>query len=120
MVFRAKSPAIVGCEIISGLLKPKSRVFKLGNPSVSGTIKQLQMNGEPVKEAKEGDRVAISIEGQLNFGRNAKEGDVFITDLTGEEYKTLRKYEDVLSPSEKSVLSEIVQLKRAENRLWGL
>ncbi len=118
-IFRASNPAIVGCEILGGLVRAGAKVVKQDNDSITGEIKQIQSEGKNVDEAKTSDKVAISILG-LTIGRHTKEGDVFFTDLTGEEYKTLKKYKDLLSDSEKATLEEIKNIKQAKDKFWGV
>ncbi len=118
-IFRATNPAIVGAEV-TGLLKPGWHVFKSGNTGKVGRIKQIQINGKPVPEARTGDRVAISIDGPFNFGRNAKVGDVFYTHISKQEYGNLKKNYEILSPDEKSVLEEIKNEMKSDDPLWDL
>jgi translation initiation factor 5B len=116
-VFRISNPAIVGCEV-SGLVQPGAKLFK-SDRGIIGEIKQIQKEGEAVPEAKNGDRVAISIVGPT-VGRQIFEGDVLYTDITSEEWKTLKANEQWLSDGEKEVLREIFELKRSADPKYGL
>ena len=118
-VFRASNPAIVGCEVLGGLVRAGAKVVKQDDENITGKIKQIQSEGKNVDEAKMGDNVAISLIG-ISVGRHVKEGDIFITDLTSEEYKTLKKYKDLLSESEKATLEEIRNIKQAKDKFWGV
>ncbi|RLI97293.1 MAG: translation initiation factor IF-2 [Candidatus Aenigmatarchaeota archaeon] len=118
-VFRASNPAIVGCEVLGGLVRAGAKVVKQDDENITGEIKQIQSEGKNVDEAKMGDNVAISLIG-ISVGRHVKEGDIFITDLTSEEYKTLKKYKDLLSESEKATLEEIRNIKQAKDKFWGV
>ncbi|MCD6557877.1 MAG: translation initiation factor IF-2 [Candidatus Aenigmarchaeota archaeon] len=118
-VFRASNPAIVGCEVLGGLVRAGAKVVKQDDENITGEIKQIQSEGKNVDEAKVGDNVAISLIG-ISVGRHVKEGDIFITDLTSEEYKTLKKYKDLLSESEKATLEEIRNIKQAKDKFWGV
>lgn len=121
LVFRASNPAIVGCEIISGIVKPESRLFKLMGKDIRevGHIKQIQSQGQNLEEAKINDKVAISISGAA-VGRQILEGDVVYTDISDEEYKKLMKNERFLTEHEKQVLREIVEIKRRAEPRFGL
>ena len=118
-IFRASNPAIVGFEVVAGTVRPKWKVFPAGRPEIRGTIKQLQVNGKPVPQAGRGENVAISIEG-INFSRQAKEGDIFYTFLSKQDYKKLKEYEEVLSGEEKAVLQEIVSEMKAVDSKWDI
>jgi translation initiation factor 5B len=119
LVFRASNPAIVGCEVTGGIVKPGYRLFKFDKDiKDAGEIKQIQSHGENVAEAKIGDKVAVSIIGPT-VGRQINESDVLFTDLSSEDYKNLIKNTDFLSEHEKSVLQEIFEIKRKLDPRYG-
>ena len=119
-VFRASNPLIVGCEV-SGLLKPEYNVFKLDKNEIKsiGEIKQIQKEGHDVHEAKSGDRVAISIVGPT-IGRQLNEGDTLYSDIPNNDYKKLKSHSSFLTETEKKVLEEIFQIKKAKDKCYGL
>ena len=115
-VFRASNPAIIGCEVLGGIIRPDDDLAKDGK--VIGKIKQIQSEGKNVDEAKSGDRVAVSISGP-SVGRQIAESDVLYTDPGSNDYKSLLKNEKLLGASEKKVLEEIAEIKRKEDPMWG-
>lgn len=115
-VFRASNPAIVGCEVLGGIVKPGYGLFK--DDKQVGEIKQIQAQGENMPQAKTGDKVAVSITGPT-VGRQIDENDVLYTDMNGSHYKDLLKQVKLLSDNEKAVLEEIKELKRKQDRTWG-
>ncbi len=117
-VFRASKPAIVGIEVLAGVLKPKVEVM-LPTGRVVGYIKEMQIRGEAVSSAGKGAKLAVSIEGPT-IGRQIKEGDILLVSLTEEEYKKLKKLEDLLQEDERETLEEIAAIKRKEKKMWGL
>lgn len=121
LIFRASNPAIVGCEIISGIVKPESELFKVAGKEIkdAGAIKQIQSQGQNVSEAKINDKVAISISG-VAVGRQIEEGDVLYTDITDSDYRKMVKNERFLTEHEKQTLREIVEIKRRHNPRFGL
>jgi translation initiation factor 5B len=121
LVFRASNPAIVGCEIISGVVKPGSRLFKPVGKEIkdAGEIRQIQSQGQNVEDAKMNDKVAISIAGAA-VGRQLEEGDILYTDISNEDYHKLMKNERFLTEHEKRVLKEIVEIKRKSDPRFGL
>lgn len=120
LVFRASNPAIVGCEVLGGIVKPGYNLFKYAGKVVKevGTIKQIQAQGRNVEEAKINDKVAVSILGPT-VGRQIEEADVLYTDLTSNDYVKLVKSERFLTEHEKSVLEEIFRIKRREDPKFG-
>ncbi len=118
-IFRASKPAIVGCEIEGGKIKPGYKIFKISQNYPSGQIKQIQSQGRNIDEANQGDKVAISIDGPV-VGRGLKEGDEFYTDISPSEYKKLMKYNTLLTQGEKQVLEEIKTIKKKLDPLWDI
>lgn len=119
LVFRASNPAIVGCEVVGGVVKPGYSLFKSDKEiKDAGEIKQIQSHGENVAEAKIGDKVAVSIIGPT-VGRQIDENDILYTDLSNEDYKNLVKNIDFLTEHEKSVLQEIFDIKRKFDPRYG-
>lgn len=57
-VFRKNKPAIFGVKVLDGVLKPGCKV--IWNGKNVGTIKQIQVNGKAVGEAKKNEEVAVS------------------------------------------------------------
>ena len=115
-VFRASNPAIVGCEVLGGILMPGYRLMKDGKNV--GEIKQLQSEGNNVGQAKIGDKVAVSITGPV-IGRQVDDNDTLYTDIRGDEYKQLKKSEKLLTDNEKKVLEEIASIKKKLDPMWG-
>jgi len=116
-IFRASNPAIVGCDVISGIVKPGYKLFKDDKPI--GEIKQVQSQGKSINEAKIGDKIAVSIEGPT-IGRQINESDVLYTDITEEDYRKLKRFDKLLAENELKVMEEIKTIKRKYNPRWGL
>lgn len=111
-VFRTSNPAIVGCEVLAGLIKPGSKLLKISDGIKHiGEIKQIQIQGENVEEVKTGERAAISIQGPI-VGRQIKEGDELYTDITKEDYEKMLKFSDLVSKSELEAAEEIKKIKK--------
>ena len=116
--FRASKPAIVGVEVLGGLLKNNVDVMN-GKGEVLGDIKQLEVQGKSIKEAGPGSKMAASIYGPT-VGRQIKEGDILFTSIPEADYKKLVKFLDLLGDDEKEALNEIVGIKRQERKTWGM
>jgi len=104
-VFRVSNPAIFGVEVEKGLLKPNT-LMKRGDGKIIGRIKEIQKEGKGVKEAKSGDKVAISME-DVTVGRTIKDGEVLTSALTDIDLKILREVWDRLTESERELLKEL-------------
>lgn len=118
-VFRQSKPAIVGVEILGGILKPGAEVINLDG-KVIGHVKGLQDKGESIPIATKGQQVAASIEGPT-IGRQIKEKDVLFTQVIESEYKKLKEFKDLVEPDELEILEEFKQLMRDKVRkTWGM
>lgn len=114
--FRAKGPAIVGMRVIGGRVHIGQRLMKLDGSPV-GQIKSLRTrDSEDVKEASQGDEVAVAIQGPT-VGRHIEELDEFYVDVPEKHAKRLKKIE--LTPIEQEILDELIRLHRKENHFWG-
>ena len=118
-IFRRSKPAIVGVEIISGRLRPKYPLISSSGKKL-GEVEKLQDQGKDLPEAGVGAQVAVSIEDAV-VGRNVSEGDTVYTDIPERNLKTLMtKFPNELSQTDHETISELIQLKRRENPVWGL
>ncbi len=102
-VFRQSRPAVFGVEVLKGIIKPGIR-FRKGKEIV-GEVKEMQMSGDNVKEAKSGDKVAVSMP-DVTIGKEVKEGDELEVFLSYEDLDTLRSIRHKLSEEEKELLDE--------------
>jgi len=101
-VFRASNPAIFGVEVKRGLLKP-GVLMKRKDGKIIGKIKEIQREGQTIKEAKKGDRVAVSME-EPTIGRQINEGDTLTSVINDGDMKILREVWDRLSEDERELL----------------
>jgi translation initiation factor 5B len=103
-VFRASSPAIFGVEVLAGLLRA-GVLMKREDGKIVGKIKEIQSQGQTIKEAKKGDKVAVSMEEPV-VGRTIHEGDTLISVLSEDDIKILREIWDNLTEDERELLKE--------------
>ncbi|HUH82937.1 MAG TPA: translation initiation factor IF-2, partial [Nitrososphaerales archaeon] len=116
--FRRNDPAVFGVEIVAGRLRPKVRLMSADGVEL-GTVEQIQDQGKVLTEAKEGDKVAISVDGPT-LGRQVKENDTIFTMPRSHEAKLLRtKLLGSLNPKEADVLNEIISIKSPADPLFG-
>jgi len=117
-MFRRNDPAVFGAEILVGKLRQKINVINVEGGKV-GTIHQIQDKGKNLDEATKGMQVAVSIRGPT-IGRQINEGDIFLTDLSSKQAKTLiDRFEHRLNDDEKEVFENILRLKRAKDPAFG-
>lgn len=112
-VFRASKPAVVGCEIISGTIKPGFGLFRIdeSNSIISlGKVKEIQSEGVGVDQAKSGEKVAVSITEGV-YQKNFNENDTIYTDIGQRDYDLLKQFEKILSSDQKQALEEIKNIK---------
>lgn len=87
-VFRQSKPAVVGVEIVSGVLK--AGVALLKNGKEIGVVIEIQSEERTVEKAEKGERVAVSIEGPV-VGRQINEGDELVVSVSKEDLKVLEE-----------------------------
>src|SRR5438105_14995022 len=73
-VFRRSDPAIVGVEVIDGIIKPKYPLINSSGKRI-GQVVRIQDQGKDVGEAGAGKEVAGSRQKPMD-GRQINEGDV--------------------------------------------
>ncbi len=119
-VFRRSDPAIVGVEVLEGTIKPGYPLMRSDGVSI-GNIMQIRDRDNVLREARKGQRVAISIKGKVLIGRHVDEGDVLYTEIPREHVtQWLTLYSGELSDDEKKVLKEIISIKRSSDPLYGM
>jgi translation initiation factor 5B len=118
-VFRRSHPAIVGVNVLGGVIKPKYPVMRKDGRRV-GIVREIQREQKTVPEAKLGDELAVSIEGAI-VDRNIKDGDVLYVEIPGNQVIALKtELKDLLSGDELAVLDEIIAIKQREDPNYGV
>jgi translation initiation factor 5B len=102
-LFRQKSPAVFGVEILKGTIKTGSVLMNRGRNL--GEIKEIQDKGENKKEATQGQKVAISMP-DVVYGKHVKEGDELSVLLREKDRELLRQVSHRLRPDERELLEE--------------
>ncbi|PTD93403.1 translation initiation factor IF-2 [archaeon SCG-AAA382B04] len=116
--FRQCKPAIVGIKVLSPIKTGYPLMNKDGE--TIGQIKEIQDQGESIKEAKPGDEVAVSISGPI-VGRQIKEGEILYVDIPEKHGKIIEEQmKDLLTEREKKIFEEIAEIKRKDNKFWGI
>jgi translation initiation factor 5B len=111
-VFRRSDPAIVGVEVLDGIIKPKYPLINSSGRRI-GQVVRIQDQGKDVGEAGPGKQVAVSIDKPM-VGRQINEGDVLYVDVPVQHARVLSsKFRDYLTPGELALLSEMAGLASA-------
>ncbi|MBU2639808.1 MAG: translation initiation factor IF-2 [Nanoarchaeota archaeon] len=117
-VFRQKNPAVVGVEIIEGIVKIGSKIMNENGKSL-GEIRTIQLNGKDIKKAKRPEQVAIALP-DVTVGRHIFENETLLSDFTEGEFRKIKELREFLSEPEKILLKQIAEIKRQNNKLWGV
>ncbi|MEM0372627.1 MAG: translation initiation factor IF-2 [archaeon] len=105
-VFRASKPAVVGVEVLAGIIKSKQPLMN-ENGDVIGRIESIQEKNQTLEKAEKGSQVAVSIDG-ATVGRSVHEGQILYTAVPSEQLYELM---DVID--DKELLKEIKKIKKA-------
>jgi len=112
-VFRRNDPAIVGVEVLDGIIKPKYPLINRSGRRI-GQVIGIQDQGKAVEEAGAGKQVAVSIDKPV-VGRQIFEGDVLYVDVPAQHARVLSsKFRDYLKPSELALLEEVAAVMTAK------
>ena len=108
-VFRRSDPAIVGVEVLDGIIKPKYPLINSSGKRI-GQVVRIQDQGKDVGEAGSGKQVAVSID-KPTVGRQILEGEVLYVDVPLQHARVLSsKFRDYLSPREIELLDEMASI----------
>ncbi|MDO5861761.1 MAG: translation initiation factor IF-2 [Thermoplasmata archaeon] len=114
--FRASKPAILGVRVLAGRIRPGENLIGPDGRDL-GKIRSIRIGEDVQKEAKQGDEVAVAIDG-VTAGRQINEGDVVYVDLIESGYKQLKTLD--LNADEKQAMEETVAIKRLGEPFWGM
>lgn len=117
-VFRSSGPAVVGIEVLDGVLNTGSQLMDPDGERI-GRVKAIQDEGDSIDTASKGMEVAVSIT-DATVGRQIEEGDTLYTDIGAKDYRIIQRMEDAFSAGEHQVLEDIVEIKDAVDPRWKL
>jgi translation initiation factor 5B len=115
-IFRASKPAIVGVRVLAGRIRANQRLINSDGRDC-GKIRSIHVGEDTVKEALQGEEVAISIEG-VTAGRQVNEEDVLYVDLLGSTVREIATLD--INEDERMTLAETLEIKRKEDPFWGM
>ncbi|MEK6854771.1 MAG: translation initiation factor IF-2 [Nanoarchaeota archaeon] len=111
-VFRNLNPAIFGARVLGGILKTGLELISENNEKIA-RVKTIQKDKESIKEAKEGEEVAIALPG-VNFERRLKDAKYLYSNISEKEFKKFKENKDLLSRGELNILQEVQNIKERE------
>ena len=115
-IFRSSKPAIVGVRVLAGRIRIGERLIGSDGRD-AGRIKSIHSGEDTLKEAKQGDEVAVGIEG-VTAGRQINEEDIIYVDLIESAVKQLSTLD--ITDDERAAMQETVEIKRKEEPFWGM
>ncbi len=117
-IFRQSNPAVVGVEVLLGILKTNVMLMKDNGINLV-EVKGIQNDGKNMHEAETGKQVAMSLQGVI-VGRQIHEGEILYSDINEENFRKLKEMKKLLKQDEIQCLKEIIEIKRRNNTLWGI
>jgi translation initiation factor 5B len=117
-VFRQSKPAIVGVQVVGGVVRTQTNLMREDGANV-GAIKGIQAHNENVGSATVGQEVAISIDGPT-VGRQIHEGDILYVNIPEKHARIVEmELKPKLSEDEREVLEKFLEIKRKKEPFWG-
>ncbi|MEM3588676.1 MAG: translation initiation factor IF-2, partial [Nitrososphaerota archaeon] len=118
MVFRRSNPAIVGVEVVGGLITPRVSLMN-EEGKIVGTIMQIQDMGKAVPVATAGMKVAISMKEPI-VGRHVKENEYLYVAIPENDARLLSTvFMNKLDEQSRKILDEVLNINRKINPLWA-
>lgn len=115
-IFRTSKPAIVGVRVLAGRIRPNMKLITAEGHD-AGKIRSLRTGEDVVKEATQGEEVAVAID-SITIGRQVNVEDILYVDLLESSVRELAKMD--LNEDEKMTLEEVFAIKRREDKFWGM
>jgi len=117
-VFRQSKPAIVGVQVIGGIVRTQVNLMREDGATV-GIVKGIQTHNENVGSATVGQEVAISIDGPT-VGRQIHEGDILYVNIPEKHARIVeQELKPKLSEDERETLENFLEIKRKKDAFWG-
>lgn len=116
-VFHATKPAIVGVRVLAGKVRGGLNLIKKDGTD-AGKIRSLRDGEDVLKDASQGDEVAMAIDG-VTVGRQIDVEDVIYVELLESTIRQFLKNTE-LNEDEKMTLQEYLEIKRKSDPFWGM
>jgi len=117
-VFRQSKPAIVGVQIVGGIIRTQVNLIR-EDGAVVGTVKGIQRQNENLGSASVGQEVAMAIDGPT-VGRQIHEGDILYVNIPEKHARIVeQELKSKLSQDEREALEEFLEIKRRKDPFWA-
>ena len=117
-VFRQSNPAVVGVEVLSGILKTGTQLMKKDGMIIT-QAKSIQQEQETIDKAEKGKQVAVSLP-DVTVGRQLHEEDILYSAIPEEHFRKYKEFKKILTYDEIGLLREIAEIMRQQNPMWGV
>jgi translation initiation factor 5B len=117
-VFRQNNPAVVGVEVLGGILRHGMPLMKKDGKSLT-EVKAIQDKQENLQEAKKDQQVAVSLP-NVTIGRQLLEEDLLWSCVPESHFKQFRENKKLLTAMDIELLKEIAEIMRKDNPTWGV
>ncbi len=117
-VFRQNNPAIVGVDILAGILKVGIPLMKKDGSAIT-EAKSIQVEQENIEKAEKGRQVSVSLP-NVTIGRQLHEEDILYSAIPEEHFRKLKEFKKYLTQEEIKILKEIAEIMRQKNQMWGI
>jgi len=115
-MFHASKPAIIGVRVLAGRIRPGETLIGTDGQDL-GKIRSIKDGEDSLKEAKQGDEVAVAIDG-VTIGRQVVDNDVIYVNLIESAVKQLATMD--ITEDEKMAMQEVIDIKRKGDPFWGM
>jgi translation initiation factor 5B len=117
-VFRQNNPAIVGSEVLAGILKSNTPLMNKNGVQITA-VKGIQVEKENVDKLEKKKQAAVSLT-DVTIGRQVNEGDILYSAIPEEHFRQYKEHKEHLTEEEKNLLKEIAEIMRQKNPVWGI
>jgi translation initiation factor 5B len=117
-VFRQNNPAVVGVEVLSGILRAGTPLMKKDSIPLT-EAKTIELKQENIQEAKKEAQVAISMP-NVTIGRQLHEDDILWSAVPEHHFRQFKENKKLLNAEEIELLKEIADIMREQNPTWGI
>lgn len=117
-VFRQSNPAIVGTEVLVGIIKPGTPLMNKDGKTIT-SIKSMQKEQENASKGQKGEQLAVGYN-DVQVGRQINEGDILYSAIPEEHFRKMKILKKYLKDDEINVLKEIAEIMRKKQALWGV
>ncbi len=117
-IFRQSNPAIVGSEVLVGVLKSGTPLMNKEGKTIT-SVKSMQKEQESVNRAEKGEQLAVAYS-DVTVGRQINGGDLLYSAIPEEHFRKMKILKKYLKDDEIALLKEIVEIMRKKQALWGV